>query len=267
MGVADMPIPLMMIRRMRTAIVAAGAVALLAVSAVVVAAPVQQIDGPSDVVAPAERGESYTIRTKPLHITMISDSALAAIRWFGATGLLDSALMWDTRLESCRRIQFPSCRGREGYRPLTLVEEVDAILADGAVPDGSVLLISVGHNDWESRFRSDLEHTLARARAAGFERVGWINYREEVDYVLPGSSDRTDYAAMNDILDAVDRSGQWPELVVLDYDAFTAGRTDWFTDDGVHLTPHGTFAVINWLNSIIQYSVTSDFAPDTWQAD
>lgn len=206
----------------------------------------------------------YTTRAKPLHVMLATDSALASIRWRGWAHLLDPTLQWDVRLESCRRIHHPSCRGREGYQPLTLVEELDVVLAEGGAPDGSVLLVSVGHNDWESRFRDDLETALAHARAAGFERVGWLNFRELVEYVSP-SETPSDYPAMNDILDDVDESGAWPELVVIDYDAHTAGRDDWYFDDGVHLTPAGTLGVINWLNNIIDYSVMPELAPDNWQ--
>jgi hypothetical protein len=64
----------------------------------------------------------------PRNVVIISDSAMAGLRWNGAFRALRGA-NFDTLLESCRRLVYPSCPGREGYRPLTALNEIIALPA------------------------------------------------------------------------------------------------------------------------------------------
>ncbi|MGB0112566.1 MAG: hypothetical protein WBP59_05055, partial [Ilumatobacteraceae bacterium] len=65
----------------------------------------------------------------PRRVVIISDSAMAGIRWSGALGGLQGFYA-EARLESCRRLVAASCRGREGYAPRTTLREIRTNVAD-----------------------------------------------------------------------------------------------------------------------------------------
>jgi hypothetical protein len=192
-----------------------------------------------------------TPRTPPRTV-LISDSVMAAIRWSGNLGRLVNS-NWETYLESCRRLVYPSCSGREGYAPRTALAEINNIRAwRGPAGPDDLLVIAVGYNDWQERFRSDFGAVNSAARAAGFREIVWLTYRTGVTYSPPdsggSSTPQSNYAAMNRILADELASGAWPEVSVWDYASYTATRTSWFTSDGVHLTSTGARAIADWLS-------------------
>ena len=167
----------------------------------------------------AQRGDTYSFGNVPDRTVLISDSALAVLRWTGSLDRL-AGTSWETSLESCRRLVYLSCHGRDGYSPWSADREIRELLkrAGPAGPD-DVLVISVGYNDWEAHFRDDLATVMGEAYASGFRRVVWLNDRNDVQYVLPdgGNAVRSNYAAMNAILYDEVASGRWPGLSVWDY--------------------------------------------------
>ena len=180
----------------------------------------------------------------PRRVTIIADSAMAGIRWNGALeGLRGFEAI--TRLESCRRLVRGSCRGRGGSVPRNVVSEIDALPPAG--PE-EILVVATGYNDWSDRFESDLEIVLDAARHHGFRHVAWVTYRSGVDYVLPGTTLHSNYAAMNQILATKAASGEFPYLRVWDLDRYTAGLVDWFASDGVHQRTLGSWGVADWLS-------------------
>lgn len=180
----------------------------------------------------------------PRSAVIISDSAMAGVRWNGALGGF-RGFAADARLESCRRLVTTSCRGREGYRPPTALVEVNS-LSPAAPRD--VLVIAVGYNDWHVGFESQARTVLGAARARGFTTVAWVTYRELVGYTLPSSDVRSDYAFMNSRLRAIRDSGDFPELQLWNLDEYTRGVTGWFAYDGVHETRRGSWGVADWIS-------------------
>ncbi len=180
----------------------------------------------------------------PRKAVIISDSAMAGVRWNGALEGF-KGFDADDRLQSCRRLVAESCRGREGIRPPTVEQEI--LLLDPAGPN-DVLVIAVGYNDWHERFADDARLVLDTARERGFAYVAWVTYREVVDYTLPQSGDTSDYSVMNTELRAVVESGEYPELHLWDLDAYTLDADDWFYDDGVHERPRGSWGVADWIS-------------------
>lgn len=170
-------------------------------------------------------------------VVMVSDSSFAGIRWNGALGFLQGAA-WDARLESCRRLIGASCSGREGYAPRTAVAELSTL------PYGyEVAVIVTGYNDYASMFPSGLDAVIKTARAKGIERVVWLTYREDVGYVSPSRiSYAATFASNNRTIAAAVASGDYPELIVADWNLYTAGSAGWLTADGVHLTVSGARA-------------------------
>ncbi|MAT06184.1 MAG: hypothetical protein CL424_14185, partial [Acidimicrobiaceae bacterium] len=177
-------------------------------------------------------------------VLLVSDSSFAGIRWNGALPYLQGA-DFDARLESCRRLIGASCRGREGYAPSTAVSEILS------VPPGSVdvLVVATGYNDFAARFHEAFVSVMAAARHVGIPRVVWITYREAVGYHAPsGASYAATYAANNALLRAELASARWPELTLLDWNAYSAGHPEWVTSDGVHLTISGARAAAEFIS-------------------
>ncbi len=105
-------------------------------------------------------------RLSNTEVIFISDSSFAGIRWNGALSFLQGAA-FDNRLESCRRLFSTSCRGREGYAPLTAVEELS-----WATPGRyRIAVIATGYNDWASLFPSSFDAVMSVARSKGIDRV------------------------------------------------------------------------------------------------
>jgi hypothetical protein len=186
-------------------------------------------DGPPPVnVAPPDR-----------KATIITDSAMAGVRWSGGLGGLQGFVV-DHRMESCRRLVQPSCRGREGYRPRTVVGEIE-VLAPAGPED--MLVIATGYDDWYLRFSSDFDVVMAAARAKGFHHVAWVTFRSNVPYGSGGF-----YAVMNNVMREKVASGLFPEVRIWDYESYTAQVDGWFTSDGIHLTSLGAWGSADWLS-------------------
>lgn len=205
------------------------------------------------------------------HVAFISDSAFAAIRWSGALGLLQGAI-FDSRLESCRRLIGSSCRGREGYAPRTVVGEL-ATMTPYAY---RTLIMGTGYDDWSGSFPGGVEAVLAAARERGFERVVWITYRENVGYTGPyGASNSATFLANNAHLRAVAASGRHPELVLADWHSYTHGRSSWFAADGVHFSAEGARQSAMYLSRKLAFlerrpcpaGIGGATAPGGWCAD
>lgn len=243
----------------------AAAIGAAALSATAAGAPIEEplTSATTDV---ATRGPSWSLADAPERAVLISDSAIAGIRWTGALPSLTNTT-WDDRLESCRRLVRSSCRGREGYAPLTAQVELQLFVAQhGHAGPNDVLIIATGYNDWHGTFLNDFTTVMNQARVAGFERIGWLTYREANTYVAPGvDPDNTvDYVLMNAILRSQAQSGAWPELTLLEYDLAMRGQASWFSSDGIHVTVTGAHAVAHWLSNQVLFTQTPFFAPDNW---
>jgi hypothetical protein len=179
-------------------------------------------------------------------VVLISDSAMAGVRWNNAYRALRGA-NFDPRLESCRRLVSPSCGGREGYRPLTALNEIIAL---PTAAERDVLIIAVGYNDWESRFSSDFNQIVGAARSKGFGTIVWVNFRTGTSYQLPSGSAATssNYAVMNAILNTKVASGAYPDVQVWDYDLYTRNAQSWFASDGVHQRVAGSLGAADWIS-------------------
>lgn len=170
-------------------------------------------------------------------VTLITDSAMAGIRWNGALGSLQGFVA-DARMESCRRLVQASCRGREGYVPMTVQSELGTLPAAG--PE-DVLVIATGYDDWYQRFSSDFDIVTATARAKGFHHIVWVTFRSHVSY-------GPYYMEMNSVLRAKVASGDYPDVRLWDWEAYTADVSGWFSSDGIHLTTLGAWGAGDWLS-------------------
>jgi hypothetical protein len=188
--------------------------------------------------------------TERSDVLIIGDSSFAGIRWNGELGSLQGA-DFDARLESCRRLIGASCSGREGYRPLTALDDLWSVTPGRY----STAVIATGYNDAADTFPFAVEAILTAARAKGIDRVVWVTYRENVDYVSPSSvSNAATFVANNAVLRSAVASGAYPELMLADWSRYSAARPDWFISDGVHFTTTGARAAAEYVSRVLAAS-------------
>ena len=183
-------------------------------------------------------------------VLLVGDSTLAGVRWYqhsqqalqGARFVLDA--------ESCRRLSGVSCRGREARTPNTAVEAIESQRSPV-----DVVVVMTGYNDWYTVFGRGFEQVVSAARGAGATEVVWLTYRERSDYHNPtgGASQLESLRAANDDLRARVASGEWPDVSVADWNAYTSGAEAdaWFTGDGIHLTLAGSYGVADFISRTI----------------
>ena len=86
-----------------------------------------------------------------------------------------------------------------------------------------LVVIALGYNDRPQR--RAIDRVMQELTDQGVQRVAWINLSER----------RSGYRTPTALTAA---SLRWPELWVLDWRSYSAGRSSWFID-GVHLTAKG----------------------------
>jgi hypothetical protein len=189
-------------------------------------------------------------------VTIVSDSGSAGIRWNGALGGLRGFRV-DARLESCRRLIVASCHGREGYTPRTALQELSTLPRPRP---SDILVVATGYNDWSSRFAGDFDTVVAAARSLGFEQIAWMRYRGSADPVH-----NAEFRTMNAILDAKLASGAYTDVELWDLPGYTAGATGWFTADGIHQLPRGSWGVADWISRHVAHADARP-CPVAWAA-
>lgn len=206
----------------------------VAVTAAATTAPPTAAPPPPTTAAPAPPPPA---RTEPRNVLVISDSSGAQIRWtVGASDpLMGAAYTLD--LESCRRLVAQSCSGREGYRPSTAL----GALRNHAGAGHDTVVMITGYNDQDADFDAAFDAIFEEVRVQGVETVLWMTYREDVAYEPAGVP--SSYSAMNQSLWLRAMSGNYPELVVVDWWRYTADVPHWLRPDGVHLSPAGAYGM------------------------
>lgn len=174
---------------------------------------------------------------------VIGDSSIAALRWVPGA---DNALIGFDHLldlESCRRLFFESCHGREQRKPPTVYEALD--FYGGRF---NTLVVATGYNDGTARFASSFDAVVERARSYGYRRIVWYTLRSGVDYVSPGQLGNHETFARNNevVLDLV-ATGDYPDVVIADWGGYSADQVDWYVTDGVHFRQLGAWAAADYL--------------------
>ena len=151
-------------------------------------------------------------------ISVVGDSTIAALRWTGQFEPLKRFnYVYDA--ESCRRILYPSCRGREGYAPDTVVQTMRRL--SGQL--GSVFVIMGGYDDSSFGFSNGVDAVMAEASRQGIPTVLWLSLRaSDVSYVGPGSiSNSSTFRANNRTL--YSKAIQYgPRLQIADWATYSA---------------------------------------------
>lgn len=182
----------------------------------------------------------------PPTVLLVGDSSLAGVRWYRQSTAALQGFVAILDAESCRRMSTPSCVGREDRVPPNAVE---AILAQRRWLD--TVVVQVGYNDWFDDFPAMLADVTQAARARGARRVLWLTYRDTGAASSPTA--RRAYAENNRALRAVAASGVHPDLVVADWNAYTASAAGWFVSDGVHFTLEGAYGAADYISRWIAH--------------
>ncbi len=213
----------------------AATVGAVAVVGTVVAAG---IDGAADVPT------KQAVRLDPPDpAVVIGDSSIAALRW--VPGADNAVIGFDhlLDLESCRRLYFESCRGREQRKPPTVYEALD--FHGGRF---NTLIVATGYNDGTTQFASSFRAVVDRARSYGYRRIVWYTLRSGVDYVSPGQlGNHETFARNNTVVRDLVATGNYPDVVIADWGGYSADKVDWYVTDGVHFRQLGAWAAADYL--------------------
>jgi hypothetical protein len=178
----------------------------------------------------------------PEPVVMIGDSAISALRWVPNAVNAIVGFEHTLDLESCRRLYYPSCRGREGRTPPSLY----AALLDHH-DNYFTLVVATGYNDGTPGFDESFTNIVDRARELGYERILWYTLRSDVDYVSPGSiGNHETFAANNQVVRDLLATGDYPEVVLADWGGYTKDKPEWFVTDGVHYRAVGAWAAADY---------------------
>ncbi|HEY7627508.1 MAG TPA: hypothetical protein VH761_10585, partial [Ilumatobacteraceae bacterium] len=198
--------------------------------------------------SPALVHAAVTPPTDAPPVTLIGDSTMAGMAWTSTTGddprdVVGSAYKLIFDAESCRRLVAPSCRGRFGYVPMSVLPVMSSKLKGRL---GEAVVIMAGYDD--ASITDAVDKVMTEAELQGVIRVLWLTYRTNTDYVLPGGiAARTLYGSHNAELAAA--AQRHPSLQILDWDKYSANQPEWFAWDGVHLTLTGADALATFIRN------------------
>lgn len=183
-------------------------------------------------------------------VSLIGDSTMAGMAWNSTTGndprdIVGNSYRLAFDAESCRRLVVGSCRGRFGYVPTSVVPLIRTTL-NGRL--GEAMVVMAGYDD--ASITNAVDQVMAEAEAQGVTRVFWLTYRTNTAYVLPGGLPAQFlYSSHNNELAAA--AQRHPSLRILDWDGFTANRSNWFAGDGIHLSIDGAIGLATFIKAAL----------------
>ena len=190
-------------------------------------------------------------------VTMLGDSVSAGMRW--TDEINGDVQRWNIvgntydvkwSIESCRRLVNPSCASRTGRYTEERPAPVSVLpLMKGSMKGqlGQAIIVMAGYDD--VAISSAIDQIMLEARAQGVAKVFWLTYK-----IFPGRNYpyKQYYTQHNANLQAAKL--KWPNLVVLDWNTYSAPFPNWFTSDGIHLMPSGASGLANFLKDALDAS-------------
>jgi hypothetical protein len=169
------------------------------------------------------------------HVTLIGDSVADAIaQTSSAVAILGQGVDLDLQVAPCRRVEGTGCP-YQGSRPPSVVELVQSL----GPKIGPYVVVSVGYNDFEDQYASNVEDALRALSAAGVKHVWWLTLRAA----------HHPYLNMNDDLQAAAK--RHPELSIVDWNVYSRSHPAWFQDDGLHLLNAGAEAMATLIHKTL----------------
>lgn len=170
-------------------------------------------------------------------VLLVGDSTLAPLRWFVGASTSLQGFSYTMDAESCRKLANRSCSGgREARTPPSAA----VAISQASVHD--VLLVMAGYHSYPDTIASEFRAVVKAARDRGFTSIVWMALRESTQY--PGvGQDASIYAAFNRSIRSVTDEGGYDDVTILDWNAYSAHRPDWFVPDGIHVNLRGALAL------------------------
>jgi hypothetical protein len=178
-------------------------------------------------------------------VTVIGDSIMAAVDWNETpSAILRQGLDVQMEVGICRRVEGQSCTF-DGGEVTTLVDLVPELGSSMA----KTVVVEVGYNDPADAFAGEIDDALQTLFQAGVTRVLWVNMREA----------QSQYPAMNS--DLVAAAERYPQLTVIDWNAYSDSHPDWFQTDRMHLVESGGEGLATLLHDAITQLVLTSAPP------
>jgi hypothetical protein len=178
-------------------------------------------------------------------VLLVGDSTLLATARYDT---VDAFTGYESVLEvaSCRTLGVPSC-GEDP--PPNTVEVIQA--AEG---NFDVVVVMAGYDEWWTSFPSSFEDVVSSSRAKGASYILWLTFREGVGYIAPDGSEANEaFVRNNRTLRELSTSGRYDDVIVADWNSYSARGDDWLTRDGIHLTPTGAYGVADYISRYIAH--------------
>jgi hypothetical protein len=196
------------------------------------------------VLAAASAATAAPTRSLPsLRATFVGDSVSASISYVPtAEARLERGMHVRLDLKVCRRLVEPSC-SYGGSAPSTALQAVESY----GRSLGRVLIVKVGYNESSAGYARGIDRVMRAALSDGATGVVWVTLREQGGY-------SNLYHQTNAVIRQARK--RWPQLVVADWNAYSAGKP-WFGSDGLHLTSTGATALATFLRPYILEAATA----------
>jgi lysophospholipase L1-like esterase len=184
------------------------------------------------VVAGALAAAASAAPTMDPRVLVIGDSVATGITWHNDAAEVveqDLAVAWDVAV--CRRVAGTSCTS-DGVTPTTMLDDVAAM---PSVPP--TVVVELGYNDPEDQFAAEIDEAMQALIAKGATHVFWLTLRAA----------RAPYPALDTMLEQA--TERWPQLSLIDWNAYSANEPQWFQDDGIHLVAAGGLAMAHLIHA------------------
>lgn len=159
-------------------------------------------------------------------VLLIGDSVATAMYWQDdAVAVVQKNLAVTWNVAVCRRLAGTSCDS-DGVTPPTLLDVVDP---QPSLPP--IVVLVMGYNDYRATFAANVDATMKALLARGVRHVLWLTL----------TASRAPYPALDTILAA--KAAEWPQLELVDWNAYSYNKPQWFQNDFVHLDYKGGMAM------------------------
>jgi len=176
-------------------------------------------------------------------VLLVGGSTAAAFNWNPTTQRALVGAEFTLDAESCRRLYNPSCASLRSSPPTTAYEVIEA---KGA--GHHTMILFGGYNDSGVNFREGFTKVVEAAREKGILRIVWLDYHDDSEQQIPEDPlTATNYRGNNAILDELMASGDYADVRIARWSAFSKGQPHWFTDT-VHFTAAGSWAAADYLS-------------------
>lgn len=180
---------------------------------------------------------------------------MAALRWFSdAKKSLEGAkFMMD--VESCRSVAGRSCYGREQRIPTNAYTVIQT-----AKRPIDVVVLMAGTHSYHRTINDEFRSVKRLAARRGMKLVVLTLRNPRSSDTQVSTSGMRGIPAINSMVKANFGRPKSNETYVADWNAFSAGRGNWFRRDGIHLNLRGALA-LGWYISHVVAHVTGEPCP------